>query len=191
MDSAKRMADTVSGPASSAAGIDHDYDVIRVWLNPKVNITAYTPSSLQWTGYSYDMRDPAAEMEIIPLYVYWLKNPSTIPSPYPATYLARPWDTSGLGGLTNADYAAILARDPFANPSYNPNTDPNKRFDLQAGETFAYQPPPPGGQPITQTYSISYQTTSTAGQSAQDTYQVGFSLDTTFKDDTLVNDHGN
>jgi hypothetical protein len=89
------------------------------------------------------------------------------------------WDTSGVGGLTTADYASILAADPFSVATYNPNTDPGYRFDLQGGQTFAYEPPPPGGQPITEQYSASTQTTSTQGQGAKTTSTVGYSIDFT------------
>jgi hypothetical protein len=169
---------TVRGPSRSADGINHDFDIVWVWLNPKVDVTITSPTSIEWNGYSYDMRDPAGEMDIVPLYVAWLKTPSMIPADV-ANRLARTWDTSGLGGLTSVDYDIILARDPFAtNPSYDPNG--TSRFDLEFGQTFTYEPPPQGGQPITQTYSVSYQTTSTFGQGVQDTYQIGFSIDTEF-----------
>ncbi|MBZ5694138.1 MAG: hypothetical protein LAN36_02125 [Acidobacteriia bacterium] len=177
------LTDIVPGPASSAVGIDHDFDLVWVWLNPKVNLMITSPTKIEWTGYSYNLDDPAAEMDIIPLYVTWLKNPSTIPTNV-ASILARTWDTSGVSGLTTADYAAILARDPFADPSYTIppglTTSPDHRFDLQVGETFTYEPPPSGGQPITETFSSSYQMTTTSGQGAQDTYDVEFSVDRKF-----------
>ena len=44
-------------------------------------------------------------------------------------------------------------------------------------QSFNYQPPPSGGQPITQTFSVATQTTSTQGQTAQNTYSSGFTVD--------------
>jgi hypothetical protein len=145
-----------------------------------VNLTVGPSGKVVWNGYGYNMNDPAEEMEVVPLYVAWLKNPSTIPADV-ATYLARSWDTSGLGGLTGSDYSAILNRDPFANASYNPETDSTNRFQLMTGETFPFEPPPAGGQPVTKTYQLSTQTTNTNSQGAKDTYAVQYSIDTTFK----------
>lgn len=174
------LGDTVPGPASSAAGVDHDYDVIWVWLNPEIMITLPGPNQLQWTGYTYDAEDDAGEMEVKPLYVWELKNPSLLPAGL-AARLARSWDTSGLGGLTSEDYTAILAADPFvANPAFNPNTDTTGRFDLQAGQSFNYCPAAPGAQPITQTFSAVSQSTSSAGRGASDTRSVGLAVDLNF-----------
>ena len=165
----------VAGPASSGVGVDHDYDVIWIWLNPQVQMTPTGPTSVRWGGYNVNPQDPAGEMDVVPLYVYQLKNPSTIPA-QTAALLARSWDTTGLGGLTTADYATILAADPLAaSASFNPTTDTSGRFDLQAGYTFSYAPAPSGGQPITQTYSVQSSQTTKVGQGATYSYQVGLS----------------
>jgi hypothetical protein len=89
-------ADTIPGPAGSVAGIDHDYDIIWIWLNPAVSLTLTGPSSISWNGYTYNPADPANEMDVLYLYVYELKNPATIPADV-AARLARGWDRSGLG----------------------------------------------------------------------------------------------
>ena len=172
--------DIVPGPASSAAGIDHTYDVIWVWLNPELELAIPAPYQIQWSGYTYDAEDDAEEMEVKPLYVWQLQNPSLLPAGL-ASRLARSWDTSGLGGLTSDDYTAILAADPFiTNPAFDPNTDTSGRFDLQAGQSFNYDPAPPGGQPITQTYSVVSQTTTSAGKGSSDTRSVGATVDLNF-----------
>jgi hypothetical protein len=175
-------ANIIFGPSSSALGVDHDFDQVWIWLNPKVNLTAGSaPNSLVWNGYSYDLRDTLVDgMDIVFLTVGELKNPSTIPSAL-LPYLARAWDTSGQGGLTSADYAALLTHDPFAaNPSYDPRSDPNDRFDKQGGQTIPYENPAPGGQPNQYQAGAVYQATTTAGQSAQDTFQLGFSIDQSY-----------
>ncbi len=172
------QADIIPGPASSATGVDHDYDVIWVWLNPEVNMTLTGPSQIQWNGYLYDAEDDANEMEVVPIYVIELKNPSLMSAGL-AARLARTWDKSTLGGLTAQDYAAILSADPFAaNPSFNPNTDTSGRYDLQVGQTFSYNPAPAGGQPLTQTYSLVSQSTSSVGKGSSDTRSVGMAIDT-------------
>jgi len=174
----------IYGPANSALGIDHAFDVIWIWLNPLVDITIPPDQSLSWTGYTYDSRD-INEMDIVPLYVSWLQNPQTMPADV-VHALARSWDTSGAGGLTTADYATILARDPLLNSSFNPNTDTSGRFDLQSGHDFNYVPPPAGGQPITETYSLENSQTSTTGQAVTDTYQVGLGIDAKLNAGVLI-----
>ena len=168
------------GPASSAVGVDHGYDVAFVWLNPKLSLTTTNvTTNMIWNGYSYDARDDANEMEVSPLYTAWLTGAISIPSNV-ASRLERSWDTV-LGGLTTADYTTIADRDPFvANADYNPNNDGSGRFDLTGNSTFTYEPPPAGGQPITQTYSLTYSTTSSAGQAATDTYSTSYAIDNSY-----------
>lgn len=164
----------VRGPLDSNLGIDHDLDIVLVWLNPRADFYVTSPSGANWS-YSFDQRDPANGMDIIQLYISQLKDPSTITDPDIITRLAKTWDTSGLGGLTNADLLAIAQRDPFYNLGTTPasTVDPT-RFDVEGGETFSYIPPPPGGQPTTTTFTETYQTTTTQGQSATDQYTVAF-----------------
>jgi hypothetical protein len=170
-------ADIVPGPLSSASGVDHDYDIVWVWLNPLVTLVVEpNTNAVLWTGYAFNNEDDTRQMEVVPLYVHWLRNPATIPANV-AARLARTWDTSGNGGLTTTDYATILAADPFSSASYNPNTDSQHRFDLQGNQAFNYEPPPDGGQPITETFSVATQTTSSQGQSAQNTYSTTFTVD--------------
>jgi hypothetical protein len=175
----------ILGPASSTVGVDHQADVVWVWLNPIVNMSSNLNGTFNWTGYSFDPRDPVNEMDIVPLYVSWLENPQSIPADV-ASVLARPWDTSGTGGLNATDYATILARDPLVNTAYNPNTDANHRFDLSGSSDITYEPPPSGDQPVVQTYSLVYQNTTQQGEGASDTYQTGTSIDVSASEGDLL-----
>ncbi|MFC4314241.1 hypothetical protein ACFPN2_34575 [Steroidobacter flavus] len=169
--------DIIRGPASSAAGVDHDYDIVWIWLNPAINLILTGPASITWNGYSYNTADPVNEMDVLFLYVYELKDPSRIPANV-ASRLARSWDQSGVGGLNATDYATILASTPFgANPAYDPNTDTSGRYTLQIGQTFNYIPAPPGGQPVTQTFSTTTQSTSTSGSGSEITRSVSTSIE--------------
>lgn len=180
---------TVRGPSSSAVGLNHDDDIIWVWLNPVLNYTILSPGNIQWNGYSYDANDPAQDMEVLPIFVAYLNGHAPMPSNVAAA-LARSWApnmTDGSGpGLTAADLASILAADPFSNPSYTINIPTGStctadgRFCLAGNQSFQYEPPPPGGQPITQTFAVSHQTTATQGQGAIDTRMVGYSTDVAF-----------
>ncbi len=173
-----RDGHTILGPASSTSGIDHDYDVVWIWLNPAVKITLTGPASVQWNGYAYNKADPANEMDVIWLYVRELKNPSLIP-PNVASRLARIWDQSGVGGLTAQDYADILAQtSPFAtNPAFDPNTDTSGRYSLQVGKTFNYKPAIAGGQPVTEDFQVTKQQSSSNTSGAEIASSVAMSIE--------------
>ncbi len=167
--------DTVPGPGTSALGVDHDYDVIWVWLNP-VASEYVGPNTVSFAGYGFSAEDDYSGAEIVPIMVAQLKNPSTMKAGLVAR-LARSWDTSGLGGLSTADYADILTLDPFATSStYNPATDTKHRFQPLTDTTVPYVPPAPGGQPVTVTGSFMTQTATSESQTAQTQYTVKFTL---------------
>lgn len=42
LNQTKTFKTTVSGPESDAAGVNHDYDVACLWLNPLLNFTVYS-----------------------------------------------------------------------------------------------------------------------------------------------------
>jgi hypothetical protein len=142
--------------------VDHDYDIIWLWLNPVVTFTVpgtntSSSGSITWTGYGYDYNDPLHEIDIWPVYVGTLNGDfgtsfdcGGVTEPIDcqdAGVFARSWVTtqtfaSGQGpGITTADYPNILGADPFAkNPAYvvtlesgtNPLTTTDGRF-TQAG----------------------------------------------------------
>jgi hypothetical protein len=163
---------SVPGPGDSNAGIDHNADIIGLWINPETDFKVTSPTAAQW-NFSFDQRDPANAVDVQYVYVAWLKNPALMP-PGVQQALSRTWAGPGQG-LTTDDYAAILQRDPFANGN---TTVDSRRFDLQAGQTFTYLPPPCGYQPFTQSYSNAYNTTTAYGQTATDSYQVGYTKTT-------------
>jgi hypothetical protein len=173
----------VPGPASSGLGVDHDYDVIYVWLNPEVFL-AIGSSVVGVGGYGFDGRDTVTGMDVLPLTVGQLRGTQVIGSSVQAR-LNRTWDSS-LGALTSTELLAIARADPFANnPSFNPNTDTTHRYELpQSGSPpvptdliFNYVPVPSGGQATGQTYTSLYSSTSMTGQSAKDTNTVSYSID--------------
>ncbi len=149
-----------TGTPNDFAPVDHDYDLVWLWLNPITKFNYYTnsPKSIQWTGYGYDMADQPA-MEIWPVLLGYLngnfkKSDGTACyaidascDPEDAQVLARSWVDksnpqtwpSGEGpGLTAADLANIAKADPWgANPNYtvtlaavNPPTTTDGRFTI-------------------------------------------------------------
>jgi hypothetical protein len=181
----------VQGPASDAAGVDHDFDTIYIWLNPVVNLGFIPNGGIQQTGLDYDLTDTCLCMDVLPLQVAELKNPALITDPTTLHYLARTWapnlaDGSG-PNLPNADLLSIAQADPWvANPSYTltPQTESDGsvcstdgRFCLADSEDIPYVPPAPGGQPGENKGTSQYATTTTSGTGGMDTRQVGFSID--------------
>jgi hypothetical protein len=182
----------VPGPASSAAGVDHDYDTIYVWVNPAVFMMVF-PTKVVVGGYGWNARDPVSGMDVVPLTVGQLRGTQPI-APNTWTRLNRSWDPQ-LGALTTADFQLILRANPFAiNPAYNPNADPTGRYELPlsgnppapANLILNYVPAPPGGQPTGQTYSSSYSSTSGQGRSSKDEYTASYSISGTASFDFLV-----
>ncbi len=178
----------IPGLANSNDGVDHDFDVILLWINPAVNLTITGSGTAQIPSLAFDPSDPANEVDVVPVYVTWLKHPETMPDGV-KNALARTWaaplSDGSSPGLIAADFTDILKADPFTDPNYvltltpGTNTTADNRFDLQGGGTFAFEPPPSGGQPITQTFSLEYQATSTQGQSAKDEHTTSFSRSAT------------
>ena len=174
-----------NGPLSSAIGIDHDYDQVVVWLNPKLNLSVgVNTANILWSGNAYDSDDIYSPngLDIVTLSIFCLKNPSLTPDCTANNYLtSRSWDTSGVGGLTLGDYAAIAQRDPFyANPLYNPNNDSTNRFTF-IGQTIDFTPAAPGDGANFWSGSLAYQAVTSAGQDASDSYQVSFGMDAALK----------
>jgi len=173
-------------------GLDHGNDVIYVWVNPVAwfSITSTTgPAPIQWNGYTYDLADDSNNMEVIPLRLSQLLNPSTIDS-YTLGRLSRAWaqpNTDGSGpGITNQDLLTIAAQDPFSDPSYtltlgsDGKTSNDNRFTQTTNQALWYQP----GH--TNSYNWSYTGTTTAGQGGKTTYSSGFSMEEKYEADLFV-----
>jgi hypothetical protein len=190
------LSTIIPGPSNSALGLNHDVDLIWLWLNPVWDFTLNS-NSLAWTGFEFDLHDPAGDMDVLAVPVAFLNGHQPMPANI-ADVLARRWasriictvGTTGCGadgtadpGLNASDFAAILTADPFANPAYvinipaGSNCTADGRFCRTTNQDLLYSPPAAGGQPTTQTFSMVRQVTATQGQGASDTRQVGFSGD--------------
>ena len=144
-----------NGPSSD--GIQHDHDLIYVWLNPKV-VLSLNPTSATW-----DLGDnPTADIQY--LYVGWLKDPAQIPQG-----VAQRLQTYG---ITNADYQNMLKADPFANGT--PTVDP-ARFKI-VNTTFPYEPPFSQGDPVpTYKFEAKYSSKASSSSDVENEYNVGVS----------------
>ena len=143
-----------TGPG--ADGINHDEDLIYLWLNPQLTISIDPWNNLNWElGYS------GSQMVVQYVHVGWLKNPASMPAGLHQQLTAA--------GLTTSDYAAILATDPFASGSAT--IDPN-RF-VPTTFTFPYNPPLNAADPVpSQKLALTNTVTYTASNSSQVQYGV-------------------
>jgi hypothetical protein len=174
--------------------VDHDYDVIWVWLNPVTLFTLENGGVVQWNGYGYSTLDQNA-MDVIGVYAGCLNgdlSQTSCNSEY-QTAFARTWAAgevwpSGQGpGLTSTDLQNILATDPYGScnstspigSSACPSPDPT-RFTLTLNQDMQYQQPPPGGEPFTISYTESYTNTSTQAQGATYKFEQMFGVETTY-----------
>ena len=196
-----QVSDKTPGPLNSFAGINHDLDVVWLWLNPVLPFTVNTsvnPPALTWNGYGYDPKDQPG-LDVLPVYVGWLNGDIPIPGNV-AGVLARTWASSyswGLGqgpSLTgpgpNTDLDTIVKADPFWQcnqvPAACPNTPDPIRFTISDNQNVVYEQAPVGGQPITQTYQLQYAKTSTQGQTTGTTFSQGFGLDLQFNASSFI-----
>ena len=85
--------------------------------------------------------------------------------------LQRTWDPNQ-GALDSADYANILAADPFVS---DPGLDPNNSSQFTNMDQIIYYEG--AGTPSCQTYSASYSNTGSETSGATDTHSVTYSLD--------------
>ena len=127
--------------------VDHDYDIVWVWLNPvalftivpNASVTTCTGSKtcIYWNGYGYDWNDPAHTIDVRPIYVGYLNGDfkyangspcyATDPNcdPGDASALSRSWVTTQTfapgqtAAITATDLPNICGADPFCtNPNY-------------------------------------------------------------------------
>ena len=178
------------GPASDYIGLDHDYDLIEVWINPVMLFTVYNTTiagetKIGWWGYGSSALDPTAPIDIwsIPagcLNGDFAQTLSACAAPLGAfqrTWAASENWPSGQGpGLTQTDLNNILAADPWgrctpndpvgstACPTYSTGfLFPN--FSLSDQTELPYVQPLPGGQPAPHSYSVSTTNAQTQGSS--------------------------
>ncbi|TXH66183.1 MAG: hypothetical protein E6Q88_12435 [Lysobacteraceae bacterium] len=117
-----------NGPSCSGCddniSVDHNYDVVWLWLNPLELFTTYSlePKVVEWNGYGWNPKDPVAGVDLYPVLVGYLNGTwPTTPDRGVGAKLARAWAATGEvwqpgqgPGLTCADKGAIAKADPFA-----------------------------------------------------------------------------
>jgi hypothetical protein len=140
----------------SADGINHDDDVIYLWLNPRVNVFS-VGNDVKWT-----LGVNGTEMDIQFVSVGQLKGLSPIADGILREFAAH--------NVSTADFPAILAQDAFANGVTN--IDPS-RF-VETTTSVPYEPPlTPGGLPHPFTVTITNQVRASQTSTNTNEYKVG------------------
>src|SRR5579863_307995 len=112
----------VNGPECPYVGVDHDYDIIEVWLNPVQLFTLVNGGVVQPNGYGYSTLDQPG-MDVYDVYAGELNGDIPVRSST-TTAFARTWAAgevwpSGQGpGLTTQDKQNILEADPYWDCTY-------------------------------------------------------------------------
>ena len=180
------------GTANYFAPVDHDYDVIWVWLNPAIIMTAGI-KSVALTGLGYDTTDQDG-MDIVPVELGYLNGHfGAIPSDIQSSF-NRSWATDQIWGpgdgaaLTSGDLAEIAAADPFSVTTYGsdvigytpPTETSDNRFTLtscSSTASFNYVQASPSQSAGIYTCTLTYTNTSTQAQDITQTQQESYSVD--------------
>jgi hypothetical protein len=154
----KSATTTISATGPAVDGIDHDRDIIYLWLNPALTLTVNGKDvSWNFTGTG------TADIQYV--YIGWLKGTIAMP-PGVTQRLA-------LYGITPTDYPTIMARDPLAG-GVSPSGSP--RYQALP-TTFPYEPPYAAtDSPPTLNFVLTTASTTTNGASTADDYKVGLTV---------------
>jgi hypothetical protein len=180
------------GTANYFAPVNHDYDVIWVWLNPAVILTVGN-KMVAWTGLGYDTADQNGP-DIVPVELGYLNGhfgpiPPDIRMPFDRVWAAGQIYGAGEGAaLTSADLAQIAAADPFSVSTYGTNfvgyTPPTEtsdhRFTLSlcnSSGSFNYQQAGPSVPPEVYTCTLTYTNGSTQSHEITNSFQQTWSVD--------------
>jgi hypothetical protein len=146
----KNQDNDIKVRAPNTDGINHDEDMFCLWLNPLLNLTFDPSGNIQWT-----MGVDGAFMITQYVLAGELKNP--------ATMRIAVKQTLDQYGLTESDYAEILATNPFATTPAP--LDPDRFVE----ETIlTYEPPQHPTDPIAvQSYTLTNSVMSTTAHSTQ------------------------
>jgi hypothetical protein len=190
----------------TSAGTNHDYDIIRVWLNP-IHTYVLGPNSNQvaWTGYAYDLSDSDAYpyMEVVEVKMGCFNGHIPASDANCSYFFGRAQRTwalnnvdgsgSGLTGTGSAcvpgsgsDICNILAADPFSDPNYTITFVPPSLTTADGRFTACHNNPNctqtiscvPG---TSTSYSQGYSNTDTNSQSAKYTYSETYSVQSEVK----------
>lgn len=197
LSKAKDVKFLTTGTGDAFAPVNHDYDIMWLWLNPQLifSVDYNNSSNVRWEGYGYDNTDPAGRSgpDVVGIKVGCLNGHWSCPAENLA--LARTWVSptitwpAGEGpGLTSSDIANILAADVLASGSYTllnalPSTSSDGRFtqvDYPPNPLNYFQAGLGNGGGITTNYSTENVDSSIVGQSSDYKFSQSYGLETSF-----------
>lgn len=188
------LSDQTPGPANPYVGLDHDYDVIWLWLNPVQLFTVHEDANngiqyVEYNGLGFSTLDQSS-MEVYPVYVGWLNGDIAMTTdqakpPQRVWAASESWPAGQGPALTSADFQNIVQADPYwqctPNPSGCPKTVDGTRFtQTPLNQNVVYVQAPVGGQPLTQMYTEGYTGSSTQGQGGSYSLAQAFGWEQTF-----------
>lgn len=180
------------GTGNYFAPVDHDYDIIWVWLNPALIFTT-NGDQVAWNGYGFDSRDEDG-MDVVGVALGYLNGDFGAIPPDIQTSFNRAWSASqtyatGHGPALDAhDLSVIAAADPFSASTYGetyigyvpptPATADN-RYTISLcsqSQSFGYTQAPPSTTANVYTCSVTYTNMSQQAKSITNSYQLGYSV---------------
>lgn len=170
-----------SQPASTAIGLNHDNDIILLWLNPVLDCVdepawSYMPTygnAIQCIQY-----DPNAaggnpnqqNVQVVQLAAGWLNGDYSMQSQNPTLY-----NTLQQDGITSAQYSTILASDPYG--TCGSSISCVQAIGIPSGH-FDDTSTPVSFENLgnTRSYTASYTATSSQGKSSSSSYAISYAL---------------
>jgi hypothetical protein len=190
------------GPsAGDFIGVDHDCDLIKVWVNPVLLFTVTNGDSVEWDGYGFSALDTTAPIHIVDILVGCLNgdiaaamnDPRCAPSlgEFQRAWAANENWPAGQGpALTQADLNNILAADPWGLCTPNSPIGASACPTFSTDGTFTLLPPQFSisslqnipyheGAPET-VWSVSTTDTTTQGQDDQTSFSQTFGIENAY-----------
>lgn len=191
-----------SGTGNYFYPVDHDYDLIWIWLNPTVLLILYPAGSpgnsltgsVDWNGYGFDTHDQS-DVDIVGVPLGYLNGDFGQMPPQYQNAFSRAWAAYQMFGpgqaaaLTAADLLQIATADPFSTAGYglnyitytppSPNTA-DGRFTLSAcngTSGIPYTQSNPSGGAGTYTCTLTNTNTSMQTKDVTSSYSQTFSID--------------
>jgi hypothetical protein len=153
-------------PGPARDGINHDYDLFLLLLNPLVTAQRYPQDVVLW---SLGIESSTGTASIYSVYAGQLKGTMPMPPGLKAALDAR--------GLTQEDYDQILSTNPFTSGSGT--IDPGRY--AATSQSLPYSPPPdPNTPPVTFTLNLSNEQIQTDKREAQTEYTVSMKVGISF-----------
>jgi hypothetical protein len=185
--------------AGDFIGVDHDCDLIEVWVNPVMLFTLTNDGGVQWNGYGSSALDPTAPIHIVDILVGCLNGDIAASDSRCAPPLGdfqRTWAASenwpaGQGpALTQADLNNILAADPWGRCTPNSPVGASACPTFSTDGTFTLLPPQfsiadhrdvsyhQGGAQTS--FTVSTGTSTTQSQDSQNSFSQTFGVESAF-----------